>query len=50
MAERLNNDFQFLDVARQIQRKRSELSAKQNLWKSINRLQLKLQKTKHTAA
>lgn len=38
MAERLNNDFQFLDVARQDPEKKILLSAKQSLWKFINLL------------
>lgn len=42
MAERLNNDFQFLDVARQDpEKKKILLSAKQNLWKFINLLHRK---------
>lgn len=41
MAERLNNDFQFLDVARQDPEKKILLSAKQNLWKFINLLHRK---------
>ena len=42
MAERLNNDFQFLDVARQDPEKKDLTSAKQSLWKFINHLQRKL--------
>ncbi len=37
MAERLNNDFQFLDVPRQDPEKKDMMSAKQSLWKFINR-------------
>lgn len=48
MAERLNNDFQFLDVARQDPEKKILMSAKQSLWKFINLLQRKLQQTKPT--
>lgn len=42
MAERLNNDFQFLDVPRQDPEKKILLSAKQNLWKFISLLHRKL--------
>ena len=42
MAERLNNDFQFLDVPRQDPEKKILLSAKQSLWKFINPLPRKL--------
>lgn len=48
MAERLNNDFQFLDVPRQDPEKKILLSAKQNLWKFINLLHRKLSLIRHT--
>lgn len=42
MAERLNNDFQFLDVARQDPEKKILMSANLSLWKFTNHLLLKL--------
>ena len=48
MAERLNNDFQFLDVPRQDPEKKILLSAKQSLWKFINLLQRKWLQTRRT--
>jgi hypothetical protein len=48
MAERLNNDFQFLDVARQDPEKKILLSAKQSLWKFINLLLRKWQQIRPT--
>ena len=50
MAERLNNDFQFLDVARQDPEKKRLMSAKQNLWKFISLILRKLQPTRRIAA
>lgn len=41
MAERLNNDFQFLDVARQDPEKKILMSANLSLWKFINRSRLR---------
>lgn len=47
MAERLSNDFQFLDVARQDPEKKRLTSAKQNLWKFINLSRLKWLQISH---